>query len=275
MKILTLFTPLLTQLARARPRVQLAITLNVVVLGLLSVWSGVAQAAPADAARSVPVAKAQSAIEVLATPASPAARTELFQRAVADDLAGRHASARSAYDALKDSEMATQIAIPSAINLVALGQFSAARQAFDAVTASGNAHEQDYAHLWQLWLTARTYNGQPQELKKELARMASAMNVSSPNLRELVRLYAGQSSVEATFAVVATLPASDELQRRDALTEVIFFSGSYLQFVAHNEPAAQELYKRTKNQLNSTSLERPLINLPAAPSRTAATTSHP
>lgn len=265
MKILTVLTPPLAPLMRSRPGARLAITLNAVILGLLSVWTGATLAVPTDATRPVPVVKAQSAVEALATPNSPAARAELFRQAIADDLAARPASARRAYDALQGSDLATQIAIPSAINLVALGQFSAARRAFDAVAASGSVPEQDYAHLWQLWIIARTHSGQPQALKKELARMASGMHVSSPNLQALVRLYAGQGSVEATFAAVATMPVSNELQKSDALTEATFFSGSYLQFVAHNEPAAQALYKKYKNQLNSTSLERPLITLPAAP----------
>ena len=191
-------------------------------------------------------------------------REALFQRAVADDLAGRNAAARKAWDALKGSDMAAQIAVPSAVNLAALGQFDAANDAFDAISLGSDAREKDYARLWQLWLTARTYVGKPAGLKKELAILASGMNVRSPNQQAIIRLYSGQGSTEAVFAAIAALPGTDELRRRDALTEATFFTGSYLQFVTRNKKAALELYERELKQLNSTSLERPLITKAAA-----------
>ncbi|HBE9181140.1 TPA: hypothetical protein KNH08_004066 [Serratia fonticola] len=202
--------------------------------------------------------------EKIALPASPADRVALFQQAIADDLAARPERARQAYDALMGSDMAAQIAVPSAINLVALGQFKAARRSFDVLSASLDARESDYARLWQLWLTARTYTGKSSALKKELAQMATGMNLRSPSQQALVRLYAGKGSIDAAFAAIAAMPGTDELQRRDALTEATFFTGGYLQYVAHDNKAALQLYEREKSQLNSTSLERPLINLTAA-----------
>jgi hypothetical protein len=255
-------TPLLiipkTQPRRSRWEKTLVMTLNAMAFGLLSFGASVAAASP-----SIP-ATTQTDVATLATPASQADRVALFQQAIADDLAGRPTVARPAYDALENTDMAAQVAIPSAINLVTLGKFDAARQAFNTVAASSNVYERNYAQLWQLWLTARTYNGPPQALKKELARMASGMNLRSPSQQALVRLYAGQESVDAVFAAIAALPGNDDLQRRDALTEATFFTGGYLQFVAHNNKAALQLYKREQNQLNSTSLESPLINLIAA-----------
>lgn len=188
----------------------------------------------------------------------------LFQQAINDDLAGRNASARKVYDTLAGTEMATQIAVPLAINLVALGQFDAADEAFGVIATSDNARERDYAHLWQLWLTARTYVGKPTALKKELAILASGMNVSSAGQQALVRLYEGKGSTDAVYAAIAAMPGTDELQRRDALTEATFFIGGYQQYVARDNKAALELYEREQNQLNSTSLERPLINKAAA-----------
>lgn len=191
-------------------------------------------------------------------------RLSLFQQAIADDLAGQNSEARKTYDALKGSDMSAQIAVPSAVNSVALGQFEAAKPAFDALATSPNTRERDYAHLWQLWLTARTYSGNPAPLKKELARQASGMNTRSPSQQALVRLYAGTGSTDAVFAAIAAMPGTDELQRRDALTEATFFIGGYLQYVARNNKAALELYEREQSQLNNTSLENPLINKAAA-----------
>lgn len=251
----------MNKLTQLRCKTPLAMAFSLLALGLFSLWNNAALAtlSSPEPAWVTPVTQTP-----LATPTTQAERVALFQQAIADDLATRPELARQAYDALKGSDMATQIAVPSAINLVALGQFSAARQAFNAVAASHNVYERDYAQLWQLWLTARTYSGKTQALKKELARMASGMNVRSPSQQALVRLYAGQDSAEAVFAAIAALPGSDELQRRDALTEATFFTGGYLLFVAHNHSAALQLYRREQNQLNSTSLERPLIDLTAA-----------
>lgn len=202
--------------------------------------------------------------ETLSAPNNKDARVALFQQAVADDLAGRNSAARKVWDALKSTDMAEQSAVPSAINLVALSKFDAARNAFDALTASSNPRESDYARLWQLWLTARTYVGKPAALKKELAILASGMNVSSPGQQALIRLYAGKGSTDAVFAAIAAMPGTDELQHRDALTEATFFTGGYLQFVTHDNKAALQLYEREQSQLNSTSLEKPLINKAAA-----------
>ncbi|WMY73539.1 hypothetical protein RHD99_19120 [Buttiauxella selenatireducens] len=202
--------------------------------------------------------------ESLSVPQTKEARVALFQQAVADDLAGRNSAARKAWDVLKNTDMAAQSAVPSAINLAALGKFDAASTAFDALTASSNTRESDYARLWQLWLTARTHVGKSAALKKELAILASGMNVSSPGQQALIRLYAGKGSTDAVFAAIAAMPGTDELQRRDALTEATFFTGGYLQFVTHDNKAALQLYEREQNHLNSTSLETPLINKAAA-----------
>lgn len=213
---------------------------------------------PAMASTSITAPAATS------VPKTHEARVALFQQAVADDLAGKNSSARGAWDALKGSDLAEQSAVPSAINLISLGQFDAAKKAFDALAVNHDTRVSDYASLWQLWLTARTHTGTSTSLKKKLARMASAMNVSSSSQQALVRLYEGKGSTDAAFAAIAAISGTDELQRRDALTETTFFTVGYLQYVARDNKAALQLYEREQNQLNSTSLETPLINKAAA-----------
>lgn len=210
----------------------------------------------------VPCAESQSsyAVQTVKTPPTLVDQAMLFQQAVANDLAGHNHEARMAYDALKNTDMAMQAAVPSAINFAALGQFDAASKAFEQLAASHDTRSSDYAKLWQLWLIARTHTGKPASLKKELARLASGMNLSSPGQQALVRLYAGSGSIDAAFAAVAAIPGINELQRRDALTETIFFTGGYLQYVARNNKAALQFYEREQNKLNNTSLESPLIN---------------
>lgn len=259
MKNLSVLTTPRNALRRARPFSSFALASCVVVLSVMSTWPGIVMASVQSSENGEPSMSSTAAL-----PASPAGRMALFQQAIQDDLAARPIAARHAYDVLKNSDMAALVAVPSAINLAALGRFDTARQAFDALSASHDPRERDYAHLWQLWLTARTYTGKSPALKKELARMATGMNVSSPSQQALVRLYAGKGSVEAAFAAIAAMPGTDELQRRDALTEATFFTGGYLQFVAHDKKNALQLYEREKNHLNSTSLERPLIDLTAA-----------
>lgn len=150
--------------------------------------------------------------------------------------------------------------MPSAINLAALGRFKQSKMAFDLLAKSKDPRTASYAGLWQLWLTARMHSGNSDTLKKELASMASGVNASSPNQQALVRLYAGTGSTDEAFSAIAAMPGTDELQRHDALTEATFFTGGYLQYVANDSQAALQFYERTQKQLNSTSMERPLIN---------------
>lgn len=199
-------------------------------------------------------------VKTVSEPKTPEERMSLFRKAVDDDLSGHHKTARKIWDVLVDTDMAAHVAVPSAINLVALGKFDEASKAFDAISVSHNAHERDYAHLWQLWLTARTYVGKPTGLKNELAILASGMKASSPNQQALIRLYSGKGTIDEVFALIAAMPGTDELQRRDALTEATFFAGGFQQYVARDGQAALQLYEREQNQMNSTSLERPLIN---------------
>lgn len=183
----------------------------------------------------------------------------LFQQAVTNDLNGRHGEARQAYDALKNSDISENIAVPSAVNLVALDRFSEARRAFNALAKSPDARDRDYAHLWQLWLTARRGTANPQQLDKSLRDMAAGLQATASYQQEIINLYAGKGSVDAVFAAVSAMPDASELQRTDALTEATFFTSGYLRYVKHDSPAAKDLLQKKSHQLSSVSLEIPLI----------------
>lgn len=204
-------------------------------------------------------AMAQDKSRPITTLVSSAELQQQFEQAIADDLAGRPADARKIYDTLAGSVIRNQIAVPSAINLAALGKFDDAYRAFEKLTASLDTYEHDYACLWTLWLTARTAKDPSAKLNNSLSRMAGVIKLSAPWHQAIVNLYAGTGSVEAVFAAVAAMPGNDEQQRRNALTEATFFAGGYLQYVKHNGNAALQLYQREQNHLNSTSLELPLI----------------
>lgn len=186
-------------------------------------------------------------------------RMSLFQQAVSNDLVGQHGEARKAYDALKNTDIAESIAVPSAVNLVALERFSEARRAFNALAKSPNTRDRDYAQLWQLWLTARRGTGNPQQLDKSLRDMAGGLQATASYQQEIINLYAGKGSVEAVFAAVSVMPDASELQRTDALTEATFFTSGYLRYVKHDSPAAKDLLQKKSHQLSSVSLEIPLI----------------
>lgn len=186
-------------------------------------------------------------------------RMSLFQQAVSNDLVGQHAEARKIYDALKNSDISANIAVPSAVNLVALDRFSEARRAFNALAKSANTRDRDYARLWQLWLTARRGTANPQQLEKSLRAMAGGLQATASYQQEIINLYAGKSSVDAVFAAVSAMPDASELQRTDALTEATFFTSGYLRYVKHDSPAAKDLLQKKSHQLSSVSLEIPLI----------------
>ncbi|MCD1125898.1 hypothetical protein LPW36_07750 [Jinshanibacter sp. LJY008] len=186
-------------------------------------------------------------------------RELLFQQAVTDDLAGHHLEARKLYDALKSTDLDEQIAVPSAINLAALTQYQASLKEFDALALSHDVRVSDYAHLWQLWLTARIHTGDIVALKEKLTHMASGMKVSSPSQQALVRLYSGDGDINTVLIAIKAMSCTDELQCRDARTVATFFIGGYLQFVEHDDKAALQWYEHQQNELNNTSLETPLI----------------
>ncbi|WP_157952941.1 hypothetical protein [Limnobaculum parvum] len=231
------------------PSAFLRISLKTLITGLLIIATGTACAATEQ-----PNATQQSLAQK-----SPADRELMFQQAIVSDLAGRHIEARKIYDALKGTDLDEQIAVPSAINLAAIEQFKASLNEFDRLALSRDARVSEYAHLWQLWLTARMYTGETAPLKAKLNSMASGMKMSSPSQQALVRLYSGDGDMNATISAISAIPCTDELQCRDAKTVATFFIGGYLQYVEHDGKAALQWYEHKQNELNNTSLETPLI----------------
>ena len=235
--------------------------LPLLMLGSLLTFS---QFAAADGqVNSVRSAPEQSAAAV--DPATHhAAYVAVFKDAVANDLTGYPQVARKDYDLLKGTELETQSATPSAINLAVLNQFDAAKAAFGKIAAAKSTQEAQYANLWQLWLTARTWTGSPASLQKQLAKTAAKYHFTYPRYQAIANLYAGKGSPEAIFSAVKSMPEDSLLAKGDAYTEATFFTGSYLQYVAHNNNAALKLYEREQVHLNNTSLEKPLINTATA-----------
>ncbi|AGI24578.1 hypothetical protein H681_13540 [Pseudomonas sp. ATCC 13867] len=182
----------------------------------------------------------------------------IFEQALLDDVAGRHDKARKGYDRLQTGPLARAVAVPSAVNLVALDQFAQAKKAFVTLAASQDAYEAGYAQLWQLWLTARTRNGNSAVHRAKLAEAASHVHAASPQQHAITELYAGKGSVDAVFAAIDSMNLADPLQRRNARTEAAFFAGGYLQYVRRDYPAAMRLYQQELAQ-PSPSIERPLL----------------
>lgn len=220
------------------------------------------------AAADVQVKTESSALEASAQAADPAARqaayVAVFKDAVANDLTGYPQVARKGYDLLQGTELEAQSATPSAINLAVLTQFDAAKTAFRKIAAAKNTQEAQYANLWQLWLTARTWTGSPAALQKQLAKTTAKYHFTYPRYQAIANLYAGKGTSEAIFSAVESMPETSLLAKGDAYTEATFFTGGYLQYVAHNNNAALKLYEREKVHLNNTSLEKPLIDTAAA-----------
>lgn|GEM_PF-1322782 len=202
--------------------------------------------------------------EQTAIAGDPAARhlaySTVFNDAVANDLNGNPQAARQGYDLLLGTEFAGQVATPSAINLAVLNRFDESKTAFRHLADGKNTQEAQYASLWQLWLTARTWTGSSAALQKQLTKDTAKYHFTYPRYQAIARLYAGKGSPDAIFSAVKSMPETSPLAKGDAVTEATFFTGGYLQYVAHNNNAAQKLYEREKNALNRTSLEKPLID---------------
>ncbi|WP_130617544.1 hypothetical protein [Dyella amyloliquefaciens] len=202
-------------------------------------------------------ANAQPYLERAARIAPEDARVS-FEQALVDDASGRPQEARKRYDLLKSTPMAAAAAVPSAVNLVALGRFDDARNAFALLAASQDAYLSGYAQLWQLWLDARSYRGDVAPLREKLARATVGVRAANAQQQALLNLYAGQGSVDAVFAAIDASTPENSLQRKDARTEAALFAGGYLQYVLRDKAAAQRLYRRELPQ-SGASVERPLI----------------
>ncbi|WP_341678066.1 hypothetical protein [Niveibacterium sp. SC-1] len=203
-------------------------------------------------------ASAQAMLLQLPAAARSAPRA-LFEQALLDDAAGRHAEAQQGYEALRGTPLAATAAIPAAINLVAQNKLSAAANAF---AKAGEGVRSDavatYLQLWQLYLLARTHGGPSATLQAALRERTAGLRPANAVQRALVALYRGEGSVDLVLdAVAASDP--DALARRDQLSEAVFFAGSYLFYVRGDRPAASLLFRHEMALPPNASSERLVI----------------
>lgn len=199
-----------------------------------------------------------------ATEASQAALTAadakmVYQQAVLDDLAGRPAQARKGYDAIAQFSL-PDMAVPSAVNYVALGDLAQARTAFTTLAGSTDSREADYAQLWNIWLMARTSRTNKEALQQQLLKQVMQYQWHSHYEQAVADLYSGSGSLNAIYAAVEEIPLDQVIKKQDALTETTFFAAGYLQYVNKDNQAALKLIDSNQAKLSSLSLERPLID---------------
>lgn len=186
----------------------------------------------------------------------------LAEQAFIEDANGRHIRARQFYDALKGSDQVAVIAVPSAVNLAALGRFDQARKAFaDLQKTSPNPQVQAYAGLWNLWLSARNASdgGAKSAATSALVKQqARALKPVTPQQRALVALYQGKSDPAAVFAEIDALQVPDAV-KRDLRSEAGLFAGAYLDYVRQDHAGALRVYQRALDQSRPAAMERPLL----------------
>jgi len=182
-----------------------------------------------------------------------------FQQAINDDLAGHHREARQKYDALNNGMLAGIILLPSAVNLVALERYDEARRAFILLRQNGNGRERDYGLLWDLWLTARTWQGDSTALQKTLTDKAANYRWFSAYESAIADIYTGKGNEKSVFQLIDIIAFSHAEEKADAITQAVFFVGGYYQYVINKPQKAQELYRDYASHLNKSSLERSLV----------------
>jgi hypothetical protein len=182
-----------------------------------------------------------------------------FQQAVNDDLAGRHREARQKYDALNSDMLAGVALLPSAVNLAALERYDEARRAFTLLRQNGNGRERDYGLLWDLWLTARTWQGGSTALQKTLTDKAANYKWFSAYESAIADIYTGQGNEKTVFQLIDGIAFSQAEEKADAVTQAVFFVGGYYQYVINQPQKAQQLYRDYASHLNNRSLERNLV----------------
>lgn len=186
----------------------------------------------------------------------------LAEQAFIEDASGRHVRARQFYDALKDSDQAAVIAVPSAVNLTALGRFDQARKAFNALQQNSASDQvKAYAGFWSLWLTAHEAQDaglNPDATKVRVQKIARSLKPVTEVQRALLALYQGKSDSSAVFVEIDALTAPDAV-KRDLRTEAGLFVGAYLDYVQQNHAAALRTYERALQQSRPTAMERPQL----------------
>lgn len=181
-----------------------------------------------------------------------------FKQAIAFDLSGQPLLARRIYDQLKTPDLKSLAAVPSAINLAALGKYPESAAAFSAIEKSANLRDKEYAQLWSLWLTSRQWKGTPQALAQHNSQYVKTHNWHLPWEEMIAQLYAGKITEKELMASINKMMFKDA-NKKDALTEGIFFAEGYLQYIKHDPKQARDLFKQYQFALHSNSLERPLL----------------
>ncbi|MDR0807320.1 MAG: hypothetical protein LBN41_11395 [Enterobacteriaceae bacterium] len=202
-----------------------------------------------------------SALTVFVQPATAAVSQDeqaAFQQAIAFDLAGKPREARGIYDSLLNSYMPMpDAAVPSAINLYALGRFAESMSAFKAIQGSANRRDAEYASLWVLLLTAR--NGGA-DLERKLAYMAEAMHFSDAANKHIADMFAKKiSAVQLLKNIVLQNDVSFDPKKQDVVTQTVFFASSYLTWVLNDKALAKQMVDKTRHFFLFESLERPLM----------------
>jgi hypothetical protein len=186
----------------------------------------------------------------------------LAEQGFIEDAAGRHVRARQFYDALKGSDQTAVIALPSAVNLAALGRFEQAGKAFAQLQKSSpNPQLQAYAGFWNLWLSARQSSdtgAKPAAIKARVEKLARDIKPVDEHQRALLALFQGKSDSSAVFAQIDGLQAPDAV-KRDLRTEAGLFAGGYLDYVRQDHAGALRLYERALQQSRPTAMERPQL----------------
>jgi len=220
---------------------------------------------PSSAADAVHAAYARGdfrSAQALLQQAPPAVRDTprmLFAQALLDDAAGRHAEAQQRYEALRGTPLASSVAIPAAINLVAQAKLREASNAFaKAAETARSPALLAYLQQWQLYLLARSQGGPASALQTVLRERGASLRPANPVQRALVALYRGEGSADAVLDAVASMDV-DAQARRDTLTESVFFAGSYLLYVRGDRPTAALLFRQEMALPPSASSERMLI----------------
>lgn len=184
--------------------------------------------------------------------------TAILTQAINDDLAGVPQLARKGYDSLVNTSSASDAAVPSAINYVSLDKPDVALKAFQAIQLGGSVRDAQYARLWQARLLMQKNKGKTKPLIETLKPILTTA-WGSAHEKAIAALFIGQGSVDDIYSAIMDQENQSAEQMRDAITESTFFAAGYLQFIKHDNAAANKLYQQYHLVFNRESLEAPLI----------------
>ncbi|EMH4163554.1 hypothetical protein RJ498_002839 [Pluralibacter gergoviae] len=181
--------------------------------------------------------------------------TEMLRRAEILDLNGSPAAARKIYDALERSSPNQRPSVPSAINQFAVNNLDQAWDYFTQIQQSGLNSDREYASLWLALLYTKEKGKLPVGKDRDFLLPNLFL---TPVRREIARMYRGEFPVNEFVRFINGSSIND---RRDELTEIIFFTTAYLKYVAKNPAQAAALVRDNKSKLYPYSLEKPLLEM--------------